>query len=78
MSLDKDPARKKRMADRRESGRIAATIREGWSDEQREAEAGRITEEIAARLAAGQITRCPAMWAKGVIVAEYFISQAMA
>lgn len=56
-ALDSCPVRRKNRADRRLRFAAAAAAREGWTEEQLEAEAEALAAEIARRLAAGEVTR---------------------
>jgi hypothetical protein len=56
--VDSDPVRRKKLADRRLRFAAAAAAREGWSEDQLNAEAAELAAEIARRVEAGEITRC--------------------
>lgn len=56
--LDSDPVRRKNRADRRLRFAAAAAAREGWTEEQFEAEAEALAAEIARRVDAEEVTRC--------------------
>ncbi|MBN2629747.1 MAG: hypothetical protein JXR75_04315 [Rhodobacteraceae bacterium] len=56
--LDSCPVRRRNRADRRLRFAAAAAAREGWTQEQLEAEAEALAAEIERRVAAGEITRC--------------------
>lgn len=56
--FDADPVRRRNRADRRLRFAAAAAARDGWTEEQLEAEAEALAAEIARRVAAGEVTRC--------------------
>lgn len=56
--LDSDPVRRRNRADRPLRFAAAAAVREGWTEDQLNAEAAELAEEIARRVQAGEVTRC--------------------